>query len=253
MSKTDIPEPERLLELTPGMAIWRVHLDSLREADVNAQVMSEDKFNQLAQNMKAEGALESLPLVLLTSRKPPEFLIISGHHRARSARVAGIMEIFVIVIERELSDDEITAKQLAHNALSGFSNPELLKKLYESIEDVNQRMASGLTELDVAMDIPSINVDDLDVEFEFEPIYIMFMKSGSERFEQLIDRLVPEAKKYVADVDDFKHFVATVHKISRYEDIRNIAGVMSLMMDIVDVYYEQREKGEHDKPKKIKG
>lgn len=153
------------------------------------------------------------------------------------------------------SEQVIYAKQYNVQKIDYWlcTKPELLKKLYESIEDVNQRMASGLTELDVAMDIPSINVDDLDVEFEFEPIYIMFMKSGSERFEQLIDRLVPEAKKYVADVDDFKHFVATVHKISRYEDIRNIAGVMSLMMDIVDVYYEQREKGEHDKPKKIKG
>lgn len=41
MAKTDLPEPERVLELSPNMAIWKVHLDSLRERDVNARVMED--------------------------------------------------------------------------------------------------------------------------------------------------------------------------------------------------------------------
>ena len=34
MAKTDIPEPERLLELSPGLAVWKVHLDQLREREM---------------------------------------------------------------------------------------------------------------------------------------------------------------------------------------------------------------------------
>lgn len=250
MAKTDIPEPERLLELSPGLAIWKVHLDQLRERDVNARVMDDDQFRRLTENIRDEGMLESLPLVWKMPGDRHEFMIISGHHRTRASRSAGLMVIPVLVIERELSEDEIISKQLAHNALSGYDNQELLKQLYDSIEDINAKLASGLTDLEINVEVPSIPTDDIDVEFDFEPIYIMFMKSGADRFEDFIDQLEPSAKKYMADREEFNKFAETVQRISKYKDIRNIVGIMSYMLDLASERLEQLEKEREEESKK---
>ena len=40
MAKTDIPDPVKLADVDDHTSIWKVHLDYLREQDVNARVMS---------------------------------------------------------------------------------------------------------------------------------------------------------------------------------------------------------------------
>jgi hypothetical protein len=243
VAKKDTPEPQRLLELGPGMGLWMVHLDSLRERDVNARVMEDDKFRRLAANIQAEGALESFPLVHLKHRvvienevekQVQEFEIISGHHRTRAARVAKILLIPVIVIERELTESEITAKQLAHNALAGHDDLETLRQLYNSIEDPIARMSSGLTDLDLKIQMATVPTDALEVDFEFQPIYVLFMSSALQRWEHLLDRLDPEAKMYAANHDDWERFVKLIRQTSKLQDVRNIAGIMVAFMDYAE-------------------
>ena len=61
--------------------------------------------------------------------------IIDGHIRWEAARSLGMESIPCIVIERELTEDEIISKQLAHNALTGQSDADLLRALYDSMQD----------------------------------------------------------------------------------------------------------------------
>lgn len=221
---------ERKLELSPSMAIWYVSLDDIKERDKNARVMESDKFKQLVHNIKDEGMLESLPL--LHTIGEGKFEIISGHHRVRASRQAGIFVIPAIVIERDMTEDEITSKQLSHNALSGYDNKDILNELYDSIEDFEQRLKSGLTDMELKMDEPTIGLVNIDVDFSFEPIYIMFMRQGVENFEELIDSLEPDAKKYLANMTEFNKFAKTVQAVSKYKDIRNIAGIVSMICDL---------------------
>lgn len=231
------------MDVSPGIGLWRVHLDSLRERDVNARIMEDDKFRRLAKNIEEEKGLESFPLVHLRPSKAVEngveverneFEIISGHHRTRAARVAGILVIPVIVIERELTSSEITAKQLAHNALSGHDDLQTLRSLYESIDDPMMRMASGLTDLDVKVELPPVAADALDVEFDFEPIYVLFMSSSLQRWEHLLDRMEPDARYYAANHEDWERFTATLRTVSKLADVRNIAGLMVKLMDYAE-------------------
>lgn len=240
MAKTDIPKPERLLEISPGMAIWRVHLDSLRERDLNARVMEDEKFRRLSENIKKGGELESFPLVTPIKDRD-EFTIISGHHRTRAARFAHVMVIPVIVIERELTEDEIKAKQLAHNALAGYDDNDVLRELYQSIEDLDQRLATGLSEMELKAQEPAIPSPEIGVEFEFEPVYILFMESGHKKFQEMLDRLEPEAAVYAADKADFDAYVKMVNQVSKKEGVRNIAGIMAKVIDIVEGHYKKKK------------
>lgn len=242
MPRTDIPEPVRLLELSPGLALWKVHLDSLRERDVNARTMSDDKFRRLSENIKNRGELESFPLVTPIKDRPQEFHIISGHHRTRAARFAGVLIIPVIVIERELTEDEIKAKQLAHNSLAGEDDMDVLKQLYDSIESVDQKLASGLSDLEVKAMTPAIQSDEIALEMEFEQIYILFLKSGHERWQSMLELLEQDATLYAAQYEDFERYTRMINEVSRKENVRNIAGIMAAIMTIVEDHYGVKRK-----------
>lgn len=242
MSRDDIPASERLIELGGGMALYKVHLDRMRERDVNARVMDDAKFRRLVENIKETGELESFPLLRKVGEQD-QFDIISGHHRTRAARTAGMMVVPCIVIERELTDDEVTAKQLAHNALAGHDDADLLRELYNSMSDINARLHSGLTEMELKQPEPAVPTDALDFEFEFEPVYILFMTSGAKRFQDMLDRLEKDVPVLAADKADFAEYVKMVNAVSKREDIRNIAGIMAKVISIVNAHYAGAKKG----------
>lgn len=233
--------PEKVLQLSPGMSIWKVHLDSLRERDMNARVMEDEKFRRLTENIKAEGDLESLPLVTPVPGRN-EFYIISGHHRTRAARSAGIMVIHVIVIERELTPDEITSKQLSHNSLAGYDDPDVLAELYNSIRDLDAKLATGLTDLETAMEAPMVPTSQVEVSFNYEPVYILFLSRQAEAFVGMFDRLEQEVPIFAADMEDFDAYVKMVGSVTKHEGIRNISGVMSHIIKIVNDHYKEGKK-----------
>lgn len=250
MGRDDIPAPVRELELGPGFAIWRVHLDRLREQDVNARIMGPDKFQRLVANIKSEGGLyESLPLCAVIPDQPDYFQILSGHHRTRAARSAGETEIFVIVVERELTDDEITAKQLAHNALAGEDDPDILARLFASIQSPDAKLESGLSDLDISIDVQPFPVDGMFVEYSFEAIYILWMSADLAKWEHLLEKLQPDARMYLADHEAFAQFSDQVKRIGKLQNIRNIAGIMVAMMKYAELGMQAEAAAQAEKEK----
>src|SRR5262249_25601288 len=119
-------EPQRVLELGSGLELWRVPPSALREQDVNARSMPKAMFERLAQTIGGDKRLESLPLCAKTERG---LELISGHHRTRAATAAGLTEMFTLVDVTGLSRSQIAAKQLAHNAIEGTDNEQLLAEI----------------------------------------------------------------------------------------------------------------------------
>ena len=172
-------KPEKLLELDKDFSIWRVPVELLREQDKNARVMDNDKFDRLTENIKKDGRLESLPLCVLKNNVAgnKEFHIISGHHRIRAAKKAGVLNIPCLVIEREMTRDEIISKQLSHNSLSGYDDINVLKDLYDEIHNIDLKIASGIKEEDLKISDINVKIDDVMVDLNFELINILFLDS----------------------------------------------------------------------------
>src|SRR3954454_4963806 len=129
--------PTKLLDLGGGLELWTAAIDELIEQDVNARAMPKGMFERLAETVGRDKRLESLPLCATT---PRGLEIVSGHHRTRAARQAGLDELHVIVDTTGLTPDQIKARQLAHNRIQGEDNEELFKRIYESIGDVEKRL-----------------------------------------------------------------------------------------------------------------
>lgn len=243
----ELPTPERLLDLGGGLAIYRAHLDRFREADMNARVMDTAKFEQLVSNVKRDQRLESLPYVLLTRRGESEELrIISGHHRLRAARAAGLVEVFAIVDESELSSDAVTSKQLAHNAINGYDDEQVLKALYDSIGEIEERIASGLTELESEYDFTPISVDDVAVSWDFEVVGIVFTRRNFERYQEVVARLDKGTKQvdHAGDLSDFERFRDACRGLSDAYDVRSVQSIFEVMLGIVEDHLAVKAEAE---------
>ena len=253
---------EKLLDLGDGSSLWRVHLDALHEQDKNARVMPLEKFDRLTANIAKDKRLESFPLVTPSTSQggSAEFSIISGHHRVRAARAAGLQFIPVISLDQPLTKDEIISKQLAHNALSGYDNVQILAELYNEMESINEKLASGVAETDFQIEVPSISADDIEVHFDFELLNILFMPKQAQRFDEILGIIDPSAKLYLADKADFDRMKNAIQEISKRDNVRNISAILARMLDIVEEYHtahpytppEEKKPEKKQKEKKSK-
>jgi len=254
-------EPQRLMTLDEKaqLALWFIPVELIREQDINARVMSNEKFDRLAENIKNDGVLESLPLCHLKENQAgnKEFFLISGHHRTRAARKAGVLNIHALVYERDMTRDEIVSKQLSHNSLSGYDDKEVLGVLYNEIRDLTFKIASGITDLDIKIDNKGVQIDDIKVELNYELINLLFLPKQLEYLEKVLAKIEPEARVYIADKEDFDKFAEQARTIAKRDNIINMSAIVARMLEIVDTYHKnvpppEKVEKKSKEPKKAK-
>ncbi|MDZ7343124.1 MAG: ParB N-terminal domain-containing protein [candidate division KSB1 bacterium] len=239
----DAEKKTKILDLENGLSIWKAHLTALREQDINARVMEQWKFDLLVETIRREKRLESLPLCTLKKNRAgnEELLIISGHHRVRAARAAGLTEIYVLVNDAQ-SEDEIRSKQLAHNALSGYDNAEILKQIYDSIQDIEMKILSGITEEDLLYQIREIEAKRIDINLNFELMQFFFLPEQLADWERVVEYVQGDSPPQVAEMRYFQPFSKALRKVGKNENIRNVSAILAKIIEIVKRHYEERAR-----------
>ena len=145
-----------------------------------------------------------------------------------------ISELYILVIEREVSHSEMRAKQLSHNSLSGIDDPQTLKELYFEIDDINFKIASGITDQELELDGFNVSIDDIKVDLDYENISILFLPKQREVLEKVFDDIMLEngTKVFLADKKEFKHFHKLVLEISKIDNIHNISAIFARMLEL---------------------
>ncbi len=197
----------------------------------NARYFTPEKFAQLVQNIKRDGRLESVPLVYAIEEG--KYSIISGHHRIDAAKEAGLERILVFVTTPE-SHDEIVSKQLSHNALVGKDDPMLLAELFNSIAEMDLRLASGLSD-----EVSKISYASLNFRVgEYKELVLMFLP---EQLEDLDAKMTEIANSSMADknstvflasLKDYEKFTATLRHLKKVENIKNNATAVQRMAEL---------------------
>ncbi len=160
----------------------RVPIDLLDDADMNANVMSDEDFNQLVENIGMSG----LSSVITCYKKPNgRFTIISGHHRVWACRKKGFATIGVLyALEEDLTPDEITAIQLSHNSLHGSDDKNILKRLFESIKTVEFKKFAHINIDEIGnLDVGSIASP---LEKETFTVSLVLYNKSMKYFEELV-------------------------------------------------------------------
>ena len=219
-----------IYDMGSGLVIAKVQIDKVKEQDINARVMKNEMQDQLTANILKRGQLESLPFLVL---KDGKLEIVSGHHRIKSARAAGLKEIIVIVDVSGLSRSQIAAKQLAHNAISGFDDDSTLREIVKMITDVDDMIESF-----VGKDIMEEPLEQYEkmlspaIQFDFKNVTFSFLPHQVQDMDALVKNLETTAPEIigVAPYEQCKSFVETLSKYQKFTDIRNVGAAIHSMV-----------------------
>lgn len=222
---------EVIYDMGSGLVIAKVMIDRVKEQDLNARVMKNEMQDQLTANIKKRGQLESLPYLVQTEKA---LEIVSGHHRIKSARAAGMKEIIAIVDESGLSRSQIAAKQLAHNAISGFDDESTLREIVKMITDVDDMIESFIGK-DI-MEEPLSEYEKMispEIQFDFKNIVFAFLPHQVRDMDALVKELEHNAPDVVgvAAYEQCKGFVETLARYQKFTDIRSVGAAIHSMVE----------------------
>lgn len=235
---------EKLLELGGGLELWKVAIDDLREQDENARVMPQAMFDRLQKTVERDERLESLPLCAVTERG---IEIVSGHHRIRAARAAGLSEAHILVDVTGLTEDQIRAKQLAHNAISGEDNEQVLARIYGKIRDVDARLESFIDPKVVEAAIEKARSVSVDLLLDYRVVVITFLPTEYDRFcaaAQKVQRHMSKdvVEAWLASIDGIEKFRDAALRAGKKYDVRAMGSILDLMADIVSQHLDELEE-----------
>ena len=230
---------EQMLELGHGLIVAKVPFTSLREQDINARIMKNEMQKQLTDNIRKRGQLESMPFCALIDGK---IEIISGHHRIRSAKDAGVIsEIYVLLDITGLTRSQVAAKQLAHNAISGFDDQSTLKEIVKLIDDVDDMLESY-----IGKDILGEPLAELEkllsptVEYDWKNIVFTFLPHQVKDLDKLIEALRTQQPDFigVCDIGQHKDFIDTLAKYQEFANVKNTGAAIHAMIKGTEQLFE---------------
>lgn len=231
-------ENEKIATLENGLEVWKLNISTIKEQDVNAQVMEDRKMKILTSNIKQRGALESLPYIY---KDGDSFRIISGHHRVRAANDAGMKAIYALVETNTLTPSQITSKQIAHNELVGEADKEILAELIKQMNEVDDMIASGLPDSmlnavqaeNQVIDIPQLSFDWRIVNFSFLPKQL----DDLETLAKMVD-----SKAELVGVADVKQYEKFCNALSKYGKTKNVTSMGTVVALLTEIALREVEK-----------
>jgi hypothetical protein len=229
----DAPPSDQDFAIGPELFIRWVRVAELKEQDVNAQTMQPVMFDRLTENIRIRGQVESLPYCHQPNGEGP-ISIISGHHRTRAARAAGLVWIPVIVDTRVMRRSEVVAKQIAHNELNGTPDSDVLAQMIAMIDNVDDLLMTGLDKTK----LPTVEPDDTNLQlphadFDWRMVTLTFLPEQLDDFTQAVRTIESQAVLVgVAPISLFKPFAQAMMDYGRMADIKSMATVVSVLTDI---------------------
>jgi hypothetical protein len=198
-------------------------------------------MRQLMETIKKDNRLESVPFTALADNKVE---IISGHHRIRAAKAAGLAFVYVLLDISGLSRSKIAAKQIAHNSINGYDDKDVLKEIAKLIDNVDDMIESyGGKDL---FEEPTQEIEKLlspKTDFDWKTMQFMFLPYQIED----LDRLAKEAhgNDYigVANIEQYQKLLTTLERFKEFENVKNLGQAIYLMIEAAN---NKMENGMYD-------
>jgi hypothetical protein len=229
---------ERLADRFP----YKLYMARASEIDFlakNARFMTKEQFAALAHNIKKDGGLTSLPLCY--REEDGKLLVLSGNHRIKAAIEAGVEEFLVLLIDKPLTKDQQIAIQLSHNAISGQDDEQILKELWQQIDDLEATIYAGLS----AELIEKLESADFTTISEqrilFREISLLFLPEEIESMTAICEGIVESAKRktvFAGRISEYSDILEGIIVAKQGQKIINSALAFFAMAKVVREYLE---------------
>jgi len=233
---------DRLNEKLADRLPYKLRMARASEIDFlekNARFMTKEQFAALTHNVKADGALTSIPLCYL--QENGRLLVLSGNHRIKAAIEAGIEEFLVLLIDQAISEDRRLAIQISHNAISGQDDEQILKELWRKIEDLEASIYSGLS----TETIEKLENADFSTISEqrilFKEVSLLFLPEEIESMTSICEGIVEAAARktlFAGRISEYKEILDGIIVAKQGQKIINTTLAFFAMAKVVREYLE---------------
>ena len=232
------------------MNIFTMEIDpkEIKLLEMNARYMKHEEFRRLVDNVRKDGQLSSAPF--LCRDDDGRWLCLSGNHRTQAAVEVGLKKIICLATEDLLTKDQRIAIQLSHNSIAGQDDPATLKLLYEEILDVEAKKYSGLDDktLDLLDKFSSVSISESNLKFQ--TLQMVFLPDELEEAEQVIDKVMEEAKHadavWLARHSSYDDWLDTQEATMASYGIKNAATAIDLVLKLAARNITQLREGYED-------
>lgn len=222
---------KKIFDLGSGLELWEIGINEIVEQDVNARAMTDAQFRRLTETIKRDNRLESLPLLAATDRG---IEVISGHHRTRTARAAGLANFYGLVDTTGLTAEQIATKQLAHNSLQGRDNDQLVAQIYGKIKQADLKLEAFIP--DLSSSTARVQVDDIQVPFQYKSIGLVFLPVVEGKVVLVLEKLKEIAENkdaiWLASEAEFDTVKTAMHRVISEYEVRVVANAVGKMAEL---------------------
>lgn len=214
-----------------GLELRMVRPDELHEQPVNAQEQTPEEFAQLVENIRARGAMESIPYCSQPDGSGP-VAIVSGHHRVRAARVVGLAQFPVLVDTKLATRSEVVAKQIAHNALTGRSDEAVLRRMLGEVKPVDIQ-TTGLDKSFLAALDKETPMGTPEPPVEWKVVSLVFLPNQMQDFVGLIAALEGHQEIVAAaPIESYQAFSEAMGACARVTETRSVGTLVATLTEM---------------------
>jgi len=227
-----------------GKLPYKLYLAKVEEIDFlekNARFMTKEQFAALTHNVKADGGLTSIPLCY--KQENGRLLVLSGNHRIKASIEAGSREFLVLLIDKPMTKQQLVAIQLSHNSIEGQDDEQILKELWQQIDDLDASIYAGLsTEL-----VEKLNSTDFITISEqrvlFKEITFLFLPEEIEEMKSICEGILESAKSkeiFAGRITEYADILEGIIAVKQNQKIINSTLALFGMARVVREYLAGR-------------
>lgn len=214
---------------------------SLVLLEQNARYMRHETYQRLVSNIKEDGVLQQWPFVWHDHDSGVR-RVLSGNHRVRASIDAGLEVIDWTECDEPLPKDKQVAIQLSHNSIAGEDDPSVLKRLYESIEDVDERLYAGLDDETLGL-LATIGTESLgEANLDFATVLLVFLPHELERAtEALADakKMSSAREWWLAKAGQHERVLDAIENAQAAYKVGNVATALDVVLDVFEAHQDE--------------
>lgn len=217
-----------------NIKIALVPSDKLDLLEKNAHFMPNETFRQLVENIKKDKQLSSVPFCW---KQGERYKVLSGNHRIEAGRQAGVETFLILYTDQELTRSREVSIQISHNALVGRDDQAILKSLYEEIQDIEDKIYTGLDDKAVEA-LESISIDSLsEIKLEFRTVAFVLLPEEHENLEEVLRSALEQISQkriYIGRKDDYDRLIKSLGEVQDSYHIKNYATALTGILDVFE-------------------
>ena len=176
-----------------------------------------------------------------------KYEVLSGNHRVQAAISAGLQTIPCIITDDPLSEEQRIAIQLSHNAIVGQDDPDILKKLYDKILDIDLKEYSGLDDKTLGLLDKAQSQAMSEANLEFQVLSIVYLPDELKAAQAVIDKARDAVKNcenvWLATDKEYEKWLDAQEIASSAYNVKNVSAAMQIIFKVFENNLNQLTEG----------